>query len=101
METLKAVVDTIDDVANIGIGERAVTARNLRGSIHSSFAVQFVTMEWILKICGEATEALQGKSETMQTSLDLNASMGTLLDCTAPPQADVVWDAPWRGLMGW
>ena len=57
-------------------------------------------MEWILKICGNGTEALQGKSETLQTSLDLIASMGTLLARTAPPQADGVWDALWERANG-
>ena len=62
LETLRAVMDTIDDVDNMDVGQRAVTTRNLQTRIHSSFVVHLVTMEWILKICGDATEALQGRT---------------------------------------
>ena len=83
LETLKAVVETIDEVAEMDVGKRAVTARNLQMRIHSSFVGHLVTMEWILKICGDATEALQPGTDTLQTALDLISDMETLLTRTA------------------
>ena len=65
-----------------------------------SFVVHLVTMEceWILKICGDATEALQGGTETLQTALDLIDRMQILLTRPAPPKSDDACSGGFKGV---
>ena len=53
-------------------------------------------MEWILRISVDATEALQGRTETLKTAPDLIEVMKTLFTRTAPPRGDYAWDVLWE-----
>ena len=93
--TLKAVIDTVDDVTVADQGERAVSARNIQSSLHSSFVVHLIIMEWVLRICGDATITFQSESQNLQTGLDQVALMKTLLERPSLPAPDNIWDKLW------